>query len=73
MTRNQFLKLTGLKGCHRRYINLFLDIIRQYKGKLSYLELWIYGEYCFLIGIYRVSDIKWLIGQIMQNKEVSLC
>lgn len=40
MTKNQFLKKTGLKSCHRLEYKPYLDIVAKYKGKLSYLRLY---------------------------------
>ena len=40
MTKNQFLKKTGLKSCHRLEYKPYLDIVDRYKGKLSYRRLY---------------------------------
>lgn len=57
MTKNQFLKLVGLKGLHRRDQKLFIDVVRKYKGKLSYLHFQLYIHLALLYGFNRIDEI----------------
>ena len=69
MTRNRFLKITGLKGLHRRRIKPYLDLVAHYKGKLSYLQLLIFGEVCFSNGRYGLTYLKGFIDEILKEEK----
>ena len=69
MTRNQFLKKTGLKECHRLEANPYLDIVARYKGKLSYFRLLMLIHIAVTFGRRGPDDILCYVDAVM-SKEV---
>lgn len=70
MNKNQFLKKTGLKGEHRLVAKPYLDIVARYKGRLSYLRLFLLITVAVTFGRRGPDEILSYIDAVM-SKEVS--
>lgn len=68
MTKNQFLKKTGLKGCHRGEIKPYLDIVARYKGYLSYHRLYLLIYIAVMFGRCHPNDILGYVDAVMRKE-----
>ena len=68
MTKNQFLITTGLKGEHRNAIKPYIDIVAQYKGKLSYFRLLLLIHVATTFGRRGPDDILGYVDAVMSRE-----
>lgn len=68
MTKNQFLKKTGLKGEHRLAAKPYLDIVARYKGKLSYHRLYFLILIAINFGRRGPDDILGYVDAVMSHE-----
>jgi hypothetical protein len=68
MTKNQFLKKTGLKRYHRLQAKPYLDIVAHYKGKLSYWRLYLLILVAIMLGRRGPDEILGYVGAVMDSE-----
>ena len=67
MTKNQFLKKTGFKSWHRLEYKPYLDIVAEYKGKLSYQRLYGLMNIAVIFG-RRGDEILAYVDAVMRRE-----
>ena len=66
MTKNQFLKETGLKSEHRLVAKPYLDTVARYKGRLSYFRLFLLMNIAVTFGRVGPDDILGYVDAVMK-------